>query len=217
MHHLLHHVLRREVLLDRRLVHVILLLLQQRHVITKVPRLHRTLSTRRTLQVLQLLHLLLPTRRQLHAKVRQELLHVLRLGRHLRLQLVRREVRVAQQHRRLLAKLHRVLQEGQILGAPTAVESGLDDAARVLHVAVVQNGDHVGVLHGDDEVLALTTESIHRHFGNTLQIRLLEAQLRLFLGEVLGELVLLLDDRVHQLLVLLSLLLGQVRALATTR
>ena len=208
-------MLRREVLLHHRLIHVILLLLQLRHVIAKVPRLHIPHATHRSLQRRQLLHLLLATRRQLLPQVRQELLHVLRLRRHLRLQLVRREVRVAQQYRCLLAKLDRLLQESQILGAPTTVECGLDDAARVLHVAVVQNGNHVGVLHRDDVIFAFTTEAIHCRFGNTLQIRLLEVQLGLFLCKILGKLILLLDDGVHQLLVFLSLLLREVRSLTT--
>ena len=208
-------MLRRQVLLNLLLVHVELLLLQQRHVIAEVPRLHRALAARLVLQLRQLAHLLLASFRQLRSQVRQEVLHVLRVLSHLRLQLVGGEVGVAQQHRCLLAQLDRLLQQRQVLGAAATVECGQHDAAGFLHVAMVHDGHHVGVLHRHDKILSIATETAHRRLGHALQILLLETQLGLLLRKILRKLVLLLNNRVHQLLVLLSLLLRQMRSLTT--
>ena len=209
-------MLRRQVLLDLLLVHVELLLLQQRHVVAEVPRLHRTLAARRMLQLRQLAHLLLAPLRQLRSQVCQEALHVLRVLRHLRLQLVGGEVGVAQQHGRLLTQFDRLFQQRQILGTAATVECGQNDSAGFLHVAMVHDGHHVGVLHRHDEILSIATETAHRRLRHALQILLLETQLSLFLGKILRKLVLLLNNRVHQLLVLFSLLLRQMRSLTTT-
>ena len=203
-------VFRREILLHQVIIHMIQLLLQLLYIIAEVPRLQRTLFSTLVLESSQLFQLFSPARLQFRAEIEQKLLYVLGRLRHLVLQRVGRIVRIAQNVHRLLSQLDRFGQEIDVLLPAAVVECGHDLTTRVSDRAVLQHAEHIGVLHGDDVGVLLSAERRKRVVRNAHELLLREKKLRLLLGKIHAERGLVLYDLLHHLLVLLTLLGGEM-------